>query len=149
MQHGDAAPKDERFAFYLPVLKEAAEKHDVPLSWLLAIAEIESSFRASAVTMSGGDGKRGGSYGICQMSLKTARALGFAGVPSALLEVRLNADLACSLLKQNRQRFGADNLRDVAAAYNSGKRFSRAPASTRGHYVPTVLMLARGYGWGK
>lgn len=142
----DRLPFDERLAYYRPIIEEACRFYDIPAAWLLAIAQQESRLRAAVITMSGGDGARGGSYGLCQMSLATARGLGYEGSPSELLLPRVNAHLAAHLVGKDRKRFGP-KLSDVSAAYNSGKPMSRAPATTREIYVPAVLAFALKFGW--
>lgn len=99
---------------------EVASAQGLPPSWLLAIMEIESNFRADAKRLWGTDGKRGGAYGLCQMTVQTAKGLGFAGKPDELLDPKLNLTLAARLLKQLSSQFGGV-LMDVACGYNSGK----------------------------
>lgn len=113
----------------------------------LAIARQESDFRAKAVNNSGGDGSRGGSYGIMQMSMTTARELGYKGSWEGLLQVMPCASLAAKLCAQNLNRVTIATTRDVgyirwcldmAALYNSGHVFKDCPRSTREIYAPRV-----------
>ena len=136
----------EREALYFPVLVAAFLRHSLPPEWGPAIAHQESAFTATATNNSAGDATRGGSLGLCQMSLLTARSLGFAGAPGQLLDPELNAELAATLCAHIVSVFKTRDLRDVASAYNSGKPFARAPKSTRNVYVPRVVAFATAYG---
>lgn len=135
-----------RFRRYAPVLTRVFEEWGLPGPWGLAIARQESGFRASAVNQGPGDLRRGGAWGLCQMTLLTAQGLGFLGSAYGLLDPEKNANLAAQFICQLRDRYGLV-LKECAAAYNSGKPFDRAPASTREVYVPRVLEFAREYGW--
>lgn len=135
------AAREKRWA---PVIAEACRKHGVPVVWGLAMAYAESLFEPGTIIHSGGDGKRGGAWGMFQMTLKTARGEGFAGEPESLLDPVTNCDIAMRFVAGLMRRHG-DDLRDVASAYNSGKSFAKAPASTRLTHVPHVLEAARRY----
>ena len=135
----------QREALYLPYLVAAFMKLDLPPEWGVAIARQESPFLAAAVNNSAGDAKRGGSMGLCQMSLLTARGLGYVGQPTGLLDPVVNAALAAALCKEIVTRLKTRDLADVASAYNSGKPFAKAPQSTRTVYVPRVLAFALAY----
>jgi hypothetical protein len=103
----------------------------------VAIGKHESGLNPEAVNMTGGDLRRGGSFGPMQMSLATARDLGFTGTTQELMEPRTNTGLAAKLVKQLSGRFS--DPKDIISAYNSGRPLSQAPASTREQYVPGVL----------
>lgn len=128
---------------YGPILRDAFAELGLPPVWGIAIARQESAFRAGACNNSGGDAARGGSWGLCQVSLQTARALGFEGGPQHLLDPATNARLAAQLCSQLAARFGS-NLIDVAAAYNSGKSYQHAPESAR-DYAERVLAFSQQY----
>lgn len=135
----------EREALYFPILVAAFVRQGLPPEWGVALARQESAFVATAINNSTGDASRGGSRGLCQMSLLTARGLGFTGPPEELMNPICNADLAALLCKEISTRLKTTELGDVAAAYNSGKVLAKAPASTRNVYVPRVLSFALGY----
>ena len=141
----DKLPYAVRLARYRGYVEAAFIAHGLPAAWGLAIARQESAFRAGVSVLTGGDGVRGGSYGLMQMSMTTARGLGYAGDAKTLLIPTVNCMLSAKLVAQLRSRYL--NLRDVAAAYNSGKPFDRAPHSTRTHYVPNVQRYAQEFGW--
>lgn len=102
--------------------------------------------RSNVAVLTGGDGLRGGAYGLCQVTLKTAKGLGFVGPVELLLKPEVNADLAAKLVAQLHKRY--TQLADVAAAYNSGKPYAKAPQVTRERYVPAVLEFAEGFATG-
>lgn len=128
-----------------PIIENEFRLHDLPVSWGLAFAYVESRFRPWVVNMDGGDGRRGGAWGLFQMTLRTAHGLGFPNnaEPSQLLDPSLNTYYAVELLRDLNRQY--HNLRDVAAAYNSGKPFALAPESTRSTYVPNVEAWAAIY----
>lgn len=100
-----------------------------------AIVAAESGYRSAA---------RGpqGEYGLGQLTLATARGLGFAGHPIELLDPHLNLSLTLSLLEELRRRFGSDDAR-IASGYNCGPdRCRRSDGSyTNRAYVDRVLSL--------
>lgn len=132
-------------AQYALILAVAFVNEGLPPEWGLAIARQESAFRPTALNMSSGDATRGGSWGLCQMSLLTARGLGYIGDNLGLLDPKVNAQLAAKLCKELSLRFKTMDLQDIASAYNSGKPYARAPASTKTVYVPRVLAGAEMY----
>jgi soluble lytic murein transglycosylase-like protein len=134
-----------REALYTVMLARVFAAEGLPPEWGPAIARTETNFMPNAHNGSLGDGLRGGSWGLCQMSYLTALALGFDGAPQDLLDPERNARLAAALCRKNMQSFRVTDLSDVAALYNSGKRFAQAPASTRTVYVPRVLRFAAVY----
>lgn len=129
---------------YGPLLVKAFVAAKLPAAWGLAIARQESNFYPEAVSMAKGDAGRGGSYGLCQMSLLTAREYMPTITGSELLKAEANAHLAARHCAALVKRFG-ENLRDVAAAYNSGHPYATCPNSTRNVYVPNVLSYEQLY----
>lgn len=114
---------EKRFA---EVFAKYSAMYDIPVEWLYAFARQESSMRPGIITRTGGDGERGGAFGLFQVTLKTARAYGFKGQPTELLDIDTNTYWACQDIKYWRARHG-DSILDVYARYNSGKTYSRAP----------------------
>lgn len=127
------------------ILVIAFQNERLPPEWGLAIARQESNFKPAALNMSRGDATRGGSWGLCQMSLLTARGLGYVGDAQQLTDPKTNAALAAKLCSELVFRFKTNNLADIAAGYNSGKRLKDAPVSTRTVYVPRVVKFAEEY----
>lgn len=135
----------ERQNAYGPILRAAFELEGLPGSWGCAIARRESLFRPDTEVLTGGDGRRGGSFGLCCVSMKTAHdELGYAGDADGLKSAPTNATLAakyCALLSQ---RHKTDDLHDIAALYNSGRLYDHAPESTHA-YVKDVVTFAQFY----
>lgn len=104
----------------------------------VAIAAHESGLKSKAVNNTGGDALRGGSYGAAQMSMLTAKGLGFTGTSEELMTPAVNAHYQAMLVKQLSTQHGGD-LGDIVAAYNSGKPLAESPESTRNDYVPDVM----------
>lgn len=135
----------DREALWGPVVRQAFEKEGLPGYWGMAIAAHESRFDPQAQALAGGDGRRGGSFGLCQVSLKTAAGeFGYTGDGEGLKDPVLNAQFAARLCKILTHRVGND-LKDIASAYNSGRPYADAPQSTREIYVPRVLAFAKKY----
>ena len=136
----------EREARYGPIIKAAFEKEGLPGHWGMALARHESDFRAEAQALVGGDLRRGGSFGLCQMSLATARGeLGYTGDGEGLKDPELNCAFAARYFRIIMKRFRVNDLANIAAAYNSGRVLARAPFSTRTKYVPLVMQHAKAY----
>jgi soluble lytic murein transglycosylase-like protein len=96
----------------------------------LAIAEEESNFNPTAVATNPKDLARGGSYGVCQMSMKTALGLDRTVTPNRLLNPAYCAGLAAKLCVQNIQLAHTKDPSEIFSRYNSGQPFHRAPATT-------------------
>lgn len=110
----------------------------------LGIIEVESRWKPDATNLVGADGARGGAFGLTQMTLRTARAFRPDITPAELLDWKTNLDVAGQLLAENARRI-SPLWPDVAAAWNSGRSFDRAPEVTRYDYVPKVLAAANRY----
>lgn len=121
---------------YVPMIVAECKAHGVTPSWAIAIARKESAFNPDALVDTGGDGARGGAYGLMQMTALTAKGLGFVGNPRDLLDADVNISYGVALIAQLAKYH--KSFRDVAAAYNCGKQYSRAPRVTQKEYVPTV-----------
>lgn len=135
---------------YHTLIETTFQELSLPAALGLAIARIESNFNPIAINLGPGDKQRGGAYGLCQMTFRTAKALGFKGKPENLYEPKLNVSLAAKLCDANASRikYKFDSLewrQDILAMYNSGKSFKTAPAMTRLGYVPTALSFYTEY----
>lgn len=143
-----------RRARLLPLLRNAAQRYQLPLAWLLAITHQETGFRNLRSRPGASDDRLGGAWGPMQVTSATARTLGFW--PSASSETRgqaiiakpaLGIELGARYLARLVTRFGLDLAR-LAAAYNAGPgavRRGRIPRRTRERYVPAVIALAQRY----
>jgi soluble lytic murein transglycosylase-like protein len=87
---------------------------------VLAIIAQESGGDPNATNLTGGDALRGGSYGLMQMSLATAKGYGYTGTGTGLLDPRTNVDLGVRYLADCFAQAGGD-LNGAAQAYNSGR----------------------------
>src|SRR6476646_8005587 len=131
--------RETRLAKYGPTLVAAYVRYGLPGAWGVGLARQESDFDPSAKNLEGGDAKRGGSFGLCQVTLLTARSLRGDGVtPEMLCDASFNADVSAELVAQLRDRYRGV-LSDVLAAYNSGKPWAHAPPRTQKVYVPNII----------
>lgn len=130
---------------YGPVVRQAFAAVGLLVEWGMAIVHVETggSFNPHLVNRGSGDAGRGDAWGLCQMTLETARGLGYTGSGPGLLEPELNCALAATLCLELRHEFGQD-LHDVAAAYNSGKPWGKAPPGAQ-HYAGLVVSRAQHY----
>jgi soluble lytic murein transglycosylase-like protein len=126
-----------------PFITEAWRSAGLLPSWGLAFAMCESEFRPWWVNKTHGDGRRGGAFGLYQMTLATARSLGFLGEPEELLDLDINAHMAIKLIKDDLMKRGFKGLRDIACGYNSNCTYARAPAKKV--EMGRVIHDARGY----
>lgn len=127
-----------------PVVRAAFKAEGLPPEWGMAIAKLESGFDPRRSVITGSDGARGGAWGICQMTLETAREeLGYKGDGFSLLDPELCSSLAAKLCSINAKRYGTD-LRDVAAAYNGGEPYVKSNKRAIA-YADTVCRFALDY----
>lgn len=121
----------------------------VPVAFGLALAWVESNFNPAATRLVGGDAARGGAYGLCQMTFRTATELDSKVTLRDLMDAEYNAHLAARLCSQNLLLLrtnangimslnSAATIYDLAALYNSGKVYAKAPKVTKDQYVPTI-----------
>lgn len=151
---GENAAQAARREKLMPAFRAAAQKHGVPLPWLLAIARKETGFANVRSAPGQRDDLLGGAWGPMQVTSETARVLGFK--PGAALEARGQAmlsdpaaaiELGAKYLTRLRGEFGQD-LERVAAGYNAGPgrvRSGKIPPATAQRYVPAVVAFARQY----
>lgn len=155
---------EQRAGRVLPLVLAAVAEHGggaVGPQLVMGVIRKESDFAPWATATHPGDLARGGSYGLMQMSLETARALGYRGEPgdreqlTGLYDPRTNLSLGV--------RYLADLLRstngNVAAAvsgYNAGlstvrrgdgKRVTNDPGAPfiNQDYVDRVLRFSQDY----
>ena len=143
---------DKRLATVRPIIEAAFIARDLPTAWGMAFAMQESAFKASATNLTDpGDVARGGSFGLFQMSYKTALTeCGYHGPATGLLDPQVNAALAAkfiSILQKRHYVNGPNDLENIASGYNSGKPRDKAPPSTRDVYVTNVILFAGEFGW--
>ncbi len=129
---------------YLPIVAKAFAAEGLPPELGAAIARQESVWSPDVSTMTGGDGRLGGSFGLCQMSLATGGTLDRGVTPGRLLDPAYNAKLAAKLCKRN-WNIAHGRIQDVISMYNSGRQFHTAPEVTKLVYVPNVQRYMEEY----
>lgn len=138
----DCRPIKERISFYEPLIKKIFNEQKLDPIFGMAIAMQESSFRTTAVAVTGGDEKVGGSYGLMMVSAKTSYALGFRGDPIDLCLPEIGILWASKVIKDDISWAKITDFRDLVSVYNSGKLYANAPQCTRNVYVINVLKYA-------
>ncbi len=128
---------------HLDLACQIASQEGVDAALVCAIVMTESSWRQSVVNLGPGDADRGGAYGLGQLTLKTAKALGFTGTPHELEDPAVNLEYVCKLIKDNTKP--GETVLDVVCRYNSGKPFSRAPSFTKRIYLTRVVDYQAAY----
>lgn len=142
----------------------AAVERAADVRLLLATVDTESGWNTAAVNDGPGDAARGGAWGLCQLTYRTACevddqngrwwATNYPGRPAnSLLIPWPNLRLAADLVRELQQRVEAAGFvpqseqwaANVASLYNSGKLLDQAPASTRDAHVPRFLRNWRKY----
>jgi len=97
------------------VILAAAKAVGVPGALLLAICTHESNLQNVIAPQDHGSP----SYGLCQLKLGTAKAMGYKDGADGLMNPEVNAELAAIYLKYQLDRYEGDWCKAVSA-YNSG-----------------------------
>jgi len=100
---------------------------------IVAIARVESSYRARVVSWYKGLPY----YGMMQMSMGTARMLGYSGHGDGLLNWRTNVRYAAKYLTLLKEKHGT--VRRTVAAYNAGTVYMRGKHFVNENYVRKVM----------
>ena len=119
------------------IFEEAAQRYDISVDLLKAVAKAESNFNPNAVS-------KAGAIGVMQLMTATARSLGVADPYDA----RQNIMGGAKYLKENLERFGG-NVSFALAAYNAGpgsvqKYGGIPPYKETQNYVKTVTSYLSG-----
>lgn len=126
------------------LIASAAARYSVPPALIKSVIAVESGGDPNAKALSGGDGARGGSYGLMQMSLATARALGYTGDANGLLDPTTNIDLGtrylADLLRQTRGAVDA-----AISGYNAGLSSVRPADGKRVTNDPSSPFINQSY----
>lgn len=142
---------------YLPVVATAFARAGLPPELGCAIARQESNWDPTATASNPKDLAMGGAYGLCQMTMDTAHALGHTDItPEQLHDPAINASLAAELCVANLKRlsansaanvdvFAASTAEDLFAMYNSGRVLAKAPHVTVNNYVPRCMKFMSDY----
>lgn len=114
--------KDENL--YDGIISQASRKYNVPVTLIKAVIGKESSFKPQAWAQDMSKGKIVAvSYGLMQLTFKTAVDLGFPNDTNRYMELMnpaVNIDLGTKYLKIIRDRYGYRTPNDIYAAYNGG-----------------------------
>ncbi|SDR56455.1 Transglycosylase SLT domain-containing protein [Rhizobiales bacterium GAS191] len=105
-----------------PVIERHAHENAIPVGLANAVIRIESNYSARIV--------HAGNYGLMQIKLATARSLGFAGSPAALLDPDTNLHFGLKYLGGAYQQADGDVCRTVMK-YQSGHLAFRMSAANR------------------
>jgi len=119
------------------IIYDAFVAQGLPPELGLATAQLESAFNPNAGNITGGDGARGGAFGLGQITVETALALDRTATPAKLMNPQFNANLMARLTKENWVA-AHGRVQDVISRYNSGRDFWRAPDGTKLVYTPRV-----------
>lgn len=95
-------------------IANASSRWGIPIPWIQAVIETESSWNPSAFNAS----DPGGSRGLMQISGPTAKSYGVTDL-NTLFDPALNIDIGTHLLSDIRMRTG-DDVAAIYSAYNSG-----------------------------
>ena len=107
-----------------------------------AIIEHESNWNPKARSpVTASDEKYGGAWGLCQLTLVTAKGLGYSGDGPGLWDPHVNCQYFIKLTQRNISQLHTVSIEDLISAHNSGKLYLHAPFTTRTQYVPIVKAL--------
>jgi hypothetical protein len=132
------------------LIRDAFARRGLPPEWGEALARHESGLNDQATNLVGPDGARGGSYGMTQISERTAQAFDPALSGAMLLaSPQLQADVTAAMVAEGFAergdkvyRYGPpSSVEQMAAVWNAGRTWTdpSLPASVRAAYVPDLL----------
>lgn len=98
------------------IYREAAKNNKVNVNVLRAICEVETNHNTKLKKVWDGGSY---SYGICQVKLATARAMGFKGSDKELSTPKINIDYAAKYIAYQLNRYKGDYKKAIVA-YNRG-----------------------------
>lgn len=129
---------------YESIINAAADAEGVPHAVAQALVDTENASRNPRAY---NPDDPGGSYGIAQITARTARAMGHAGDPSQLLyDVGLAARLSFRYLRQMFDQVGKGRWTNAAAAYNAGPDLQPWPAAYVARFAANLERWTREYG---
>jgi soluble lytic murein transglycosylase-like protein len=125
----NAAPSDRR-AEFASMVEAQASANGVPASLVHRVIMRESRYNPRAVSA--------GNYGLMQIRLGTARAMGYSGSAEGLLDAEINMTYAVKYLAGAYQAAGGNEARAVALyASGYGARPVRQASSETSAFSPT------------
>lgn len=132
------------------LVADATRRTLVPEAVVLGIARQESDFYPDATATDARDLARGGSFGLMQMSLATARALGYSGPIgdraqlTGLYDPATNIRLGVEYLSQLLTATHGD-VKAAVSAYNAGLSSERRGDGKRVTNDPTAAFINQNY----
>ena len=143
---GDVATYDD----LLPIVNKYSAQYGVPQALIFAIMQQESGniylgkgyFDTKASLMKNPtEIVAGGSQGLMQILLSSAKNLGYTGDATGLYDPDTGIKYGVLYIKYIHDHFGVDysDVPNIAAYYNSNKDEVDAPVSTQTVYVPHVM----------
>jgi soluble lytic murein transglycosylase-like protein len=123
------------------IIRKYSTRYNVPELWIRAVIQTESSWNPTAFRSTS---PRDTSYGLMQLTIPTATALGYSGDPEGLFAPDTNIQLGTLLLSQLRTSYG-DDVSAIYSAYNSGsptKYLSSSQVATNvAHFIANFTSL--------
>jgi soluble lytic murein transglycosylase-like protein len=113
---------------YLPYIKVASAKYNVPQALILGHMKQESAFNPNAYRAE--PQIKDGSTGLMQVLLNTAKTMDTTATQQKLFDPAYNIDIGTKYIAKNLARYDG-NVKDAIAAYNAGSAYKNA----NGRYV--------------
>ena len=116
-------------------VERAAASHGVPPKLAHAVVMLESRYRPRVVSK--------GNFGLMQIRYGTARAMGYRGAPSGLLNADTNLRYGMRYLARGWKASGGDVCRTIAH-YQTGRMVRSIPAVSRAYCARARRIMAKG-----
>ncbi|MDA8156244.1 MAG: transglycosylase SLT domain-containing protein [Actinomycetota bacterium] len=113
------------------IAKNNAARFDVPVTWVLAIIQTESSFNPNAMN------PRDPSYGLMGIKLSTAREIEPAITAQELMQPAKNIEIGTIYLRKLRGQYG--DLEDVFAAYKGGHPWAASSDQAKENVTKAIV----------
>ena len=111
-----------------------ASAHGVPAPVAHAVVMLESRYRPQVVHK--------GNFGLMQIRFGTARAMGYRGSPSGLLNAETNLQYGMKYLARGWKASGGDLCRTIAH-YQTGRVVRSVPASSQAYCTRARRIMAQ------
>lgn len=121
---------------YDDIIARYAAMYSVPIAWINAVIAQESSGDPNAYRAEPQIGDA--SYGLMQVLYKTAKGLGYMGLPNGLYDPDTNIQLGTKLIGEIRRNVG-DDAEAMYSAYNSGDPTAYLSDSTVASHVASFM----------
>jgi soluble lytic murein transglycosylase-like protein len=130
---------------YEQLINVIAREERVPVEVAQAYVDTENAPRDPNVVRDVGLWG-GGSYGLMQITLRTARSIGFDGGPEDLKRPEVNLRFGLRFLRMMFDQVGAGSWSRAAAAYNAGPDLSPWPAAHVARFERNLSSWRQAYG---